>query len=248
MISESSSDADKARFSLLYMKLLYRVIDDADIIIATCQDAGSEDLYLNFEPTVVIIVQATQVTETEAFIPLFMYRSVRFRILLGNRFDVALPAEEPWSKGLVEQQMSLFERMEGTGVPVHDLTVGYAQQGLPTSQSRSQMSPFARLESKTPPVYDLAPRYPQHGHSKSVDVPPGLAMTPVVKPLFQTVNAAPKKEKLCRCGSWRAADFCACLGPAGKVRKLTRSESVPGRRIIPLKPSPLSEATLMSPL
>ncbi|KAK4694995.1 hypothetical protein P7C71_g2673, partial [Lecanoromycetidae sp. Uapishka_2] len=126
-ISETSSEADKARFHLLYKKLLYRVIATADIIIASCYDAGHEDLYLNFGPTVVIVDNATEASEPETFIPLLMYQCVQIRILLGNRRNICLPIEQPWSPGLVQRQMSFFERMALNGVPVHELKTQYPQ-------------------------------------------------------------------------------------------------------------------------
>ncbi len=126
-ISEISPEADKARFYLLYKKLLYRVIAQADIVIVSCHDAGHEDLYLNFGPTVVIVDNATEAAETETFIPLLMYQCVQIRILLGNRYDTRLPDEEPWSPGLVQRRMSFFERMALNGVPMHELKTQYFQ-------------------------------------------------------------------------------------------------------------------------
>lgn len=124
-IGEASPKADKARFYLLYKKLLYRVIAHADIIMASCHDAGHEDLYLNFGPTIVIVDNATEAAETEAFIPLLMYQATQLRVLLGNRHDVRLPVEEPWSPGLVQRHRSFFERMALNGVPVHELKTQY---------------------------------------------------------------------------------------------------------------------------
>lgn len=124
-ISEESAEADKARFYLMYKKLLYRVIANVDIIIASCHDAGNEDLYLNFGPTVVIVDNATEASEPETFIPLLMYQGVQIRILLGNRRDTRLPIEQPSSAGLVQRQMSFFERMALNEVPIHKLTVQY---------------------------------------------------------------------------------------------------------------------------
>lgn len=137
-ISEAAPEADKARFYLLYKKLLYRVIANADIIIASCHDAGNEDLYLNFGPTVVLVDNATEASEPETFIPLLMYQGVQIRILLGNRRANHLPIEQPWSPGLVQRQMSFFERMAFNGVPVLDLKTQYLQSQQTHTRHYSQ--------------------------------------------------------------------------------------------------------------
>lgn len=150
-ISDASSEAEKAQFHVLCKKLLFRTIGEADIIISSCQDAGNEDLYLNFEPTVVIIDKATEVAETETFIPLLMYHGVRFRIFVGNRYNIRLPPEEPWSPGLAQHQMTLFARMELNGVPVHALKTRFPQKH---GHSKSVEVPFEQGStlSTTPTV------------------------------------------------------------------------------------------------
>lgn len=115
------SEDDTNRFLHLYNKIYFRVIAGADVIITSCHNAGVEDLYSNFRPTVAIVDDYNLAAEPEAWIPLLMYKDIRFRILLGDRAKLrphTMPADDPWA---AQRQLSLLERWALTEVPVYDL-------------------------------------------------------------------------------------------------------------------------------
>ena len=123
-IEDSTDEIEDAgkRLLHLYNKIYFRVITEANIIVVSCHDAGVDDLYENFRPTVAIVDNCNLASEPEAWIPLLMYKDIRFRILLGNRSELRphkFPANDPWAS---QRQLSLLERFASTEVPVHELT------------------------------------------------------------------------------------------------------------------------------
>lgn len=105
----------------LYNMTYFRVIAEADIIITSCHSAGVEELYSHFRPTVAIVDNCNLAAEPEAWIPLLMYKDIRFRILLGNRGELrphTLPENDPYA---ARRQLSLLERLAVTKVPVHEM-------------------------------------------------------------------------------------------------------------------------------
>ena len=112
---------ERKRMLYLYDKIYFRVIAEADIIVTSCHDAGADDLYSHFQPTVAIVDNCNLASEPEAWIPLLMYKNIRFRILLGNRSELrphTFPPSDPWA---AQRQLSLLERFALTEVPVHEL-------------------------------------------------------------------------------------------------------------------------------
>ena len=62
--------------------------------------AGVEEICQHFRPTVAIVDQCNLAAEPEAFIPLLVYRDVRFRILPGNRLKLrphVMPVDDPFA-------------------------------------------------------------------------------------------------------------------------------------------------------
>ena len=111
--SSGKTEDERTRLHYLYNKIYFRIIAGADIIVTSCYDAGTDDLYRHFRPTVA--------SEPEAWIPLLMYKDIRFRILLGNRSELrphTLPPSDPWA---AQRQLSLLERFALTEVPVYEL-------------------------------------------------------------------------------------------------------------------------------
>ena len=112
---------EKKRLLYLYNKIYFRIIAEADIIVTSCHEAGTDDLYRHFRPTVAIVDSCNLASEPEAWIPLLMYKDIRFRILLGNRSELrphTFPPSDPWA---AQRQLSLLERFALTEVPVHEL-------------------------------------------------------------------------------------------------------------------------------
>ena len=119
--SPDTTEDERKHLLYLYNKIYFRVIAEADIIVASCHDAGTDDLYRHFRPTVAIVDSCTLASEPEAWIPLLMYKDIRFRILLGNRSELRphdFPPSDPWA---AQRQLSLLERFALTEVPVYEL-------------------------------------------------------------------------------------------------------------------------------
>ena len=112
---------ERKRLLYLYNKIYFRIIAEADIIVTSCHDAGTADLYRHFRPTVAIVDSCNLASEPEAWIPLLMYKDIHFRILLGNRSELrphTFPPSDPWA---AQHQLSLLERFASTEVPVYEL-------------------------------------------------------------------------------------------------------------------------------
>ena len=119
--SLDKTEDERKRLLYLYNKICFRVIAEADIIVTSCHDAGTDDLYRHYRPTVAIVDSCNLASEPEAWIPLLMYKDIRFRILLGNRSELrphTFPASDPWA---AQRQLSLLERFALTEVPVYEL-------------------------------------------------------------------------------------------------------------------------------
>ena len=119
--SSDTIEDERKRLLYLYNKIYFRVIAEADIIVTSCHDAGTDDLYRHFRPTVAIVDSCNLASEPEAWIPLLMYKDIRFRILLGNRSELrphTCPPSDPWA---AQRQLSLLERFALTEVPVYEL-------------------------------------------------------------------------------------------------------------------------------
>ena len=118
---EDQVEDERKRLLYLYNKIYFRVIAEAEIIVTSCHDAGADDLYRNFRPTVAIVDNCNLASEPEAWIPLLMYKDIRFRILLGNRSELrphTFPPSDPWA---AQRQLSLLERFALTEIPVYEL-------------------------------------------------------------------------------------------------------------------------------
>ena len=112
---------ERKRLLYLYNKIYFRVIAEADIIVTPCHDAGTDDLYKHFRPTVAIVDSCNLASEPEAWIPLLMYKDIRFRILLGNRSELRPHTRPPSDQWAAQRQLSLLERFALTEVPVYEL-------------------------------------------------------------------------------------------------------------------------------
>ena len=78
-------------------------------------------VYKHFRPTVAIVDNCNLAAEPETWIPLLMYKDIRFRILLGNRGELrphTFPPNDPYA---AQRQLSLLEHFALTEVPVYEL-------------------------------------------------------------------------------------------------------------------------------
>ena len=119
--SPDMTEDERKRLHYLYNKIYFRIIAEADIIVTSCHDAGTDDLCRNFRPTVAIVDNCNLASKPEAWISLLMYKDIRFRILLGNRSELRphdLPPSDPWA---AQRQLTLLERFALTEVPVYEL-------------------------------------------------------------------------------------------------------------------------------
>ena len=119
--SIDKTEDERKHLLYLYDKIHFRVIAEADIIVTTCHEAGTDNLYRHFRPSVAIVDSCNLASEPEAWIPLLMYKDIRFRILLGNRSELrphTFPPSDPWA---AQRQLSLLERFALTEVPVYEL-------------------------------------------------------------------------------------------------------------------------------
>ena len=119
--SLDKTEDERKRLHYLYNKIYFRVIAEADIIVTSCHDAGTDNLYEHFRPTVAIVDSCNLASEPEAWIPLLMYKDIRFRILLGNRSELRPHDRPPIDQWDLQRQVSLLERFALTEVPVYEL-------------------------------------------------------------------------------------------------------------------------------
>lgn len=53
--SVDKTEDEKKHLLYLYNKTYFRVIAEADVIVTSCHDAGTDGLYRHFRPTVAIV-------------------------------------------------------------------------------------------------------------------------------------------------------------------------------------------------
>jgi len=98
-----------------------QVLEDADVICATCVGAGGEQL-AGISFPVVVLDEGSQCAEPEALIPLT--KGACHVVLVGDHFQLppVVQSQEAAAKGL---DLSLFERLMQQGVPSALLQVQY---------------------------------------------------------------------------------------------------------------------------
>ncbi len=137
-LDEDTPERDIVLMRLLIRKTGARVVASANIIITSCYLAGSDNLLLNFHPLVSIIDDCNLTLEGESIIPLSMYKTVQFRIIVGDRTKirpVVLLPDDPWTRA---NRQSFLERMALCGVPVHELKTNYHSRSDPQQDSDQQ--------------------------------------------------------------------------------------------------------------
>lgn len=120
------SQEDNTLFVQQYTIMARRVLDNANLVLSTCNNAGSDYLLEGYVPDIILVDEAAQCPEIDMVIPLCRYPSATRWVLCGDHKQLApICPSVNFNEAAKQVVYSSFERFVDLNYPMTMLNVNY---------------------------------------------------------------------------------------------------------------------------